>query len=107
MARLYSPEERGVPKKLIDATLRWCNKMRKKDGKKPLAKLPRGVPHDAQSCPCGTATGLLVYTEYATRLNKTTRTGSILVLPMEEMVCELPLGVQHFVERFDMGKDDL
>lgn len=70
-------------------TLAWCNDRRAEDGKPPLGKLPRGKRRAASSCPCGAATGWLVYGD-----GKAERGDKEL---------NLPEGVRRFVAEFDEG----
>jgi hypothetical protein len=49
----------------VAETLAWCNEIRAGKGMEPLACLPKGKRHDPSSCPCGKATGLLVFSFYA------------------------------------------
>lgn len=51
-----------ISAKAYDQALRFCNKRRKEQGKKPIKKLPAGIGNDASSCPCSnTCEGLWVY----------------------------------------------
>jgi hypothetical protein len=75
----------------VAETLKWCNARRKEQGKKPLKKLPKGMPRDPESCPCGLATGLYVDANWwATKW----------VGPFDGR-SELPLTVRRFVKAFD------
>jgi hypothetical protein len=80
----------------VAETLAWCNSHRVKQGKKPLKRLPKGKIHEADSCPCGKATGLWVYVIdysqqpfYAPRDLRATK--------------PLPESVKKFVKAFDAG----
>jgi hypothetical protein len=79
---------------LVKKTLQWCNRIRKKQGKKLLTKLPKGVMGDPWSCPCGRAAKVFVgcgtWTAW-TAAGKPRETG------------DLPEAVQEFVYRFDYG----
>lgn len=44
----------------VAETLAWCNSIRAEKGMEPLDCLPKGLPGDPASCPCGAATGLRV-----------------------------------------------
>lgn len=74
----------------VAETLDWCNARRAEDGKPPLDRLPRGRPDDPTSCPCGKASGWLVYQDYATREGSEPFT--------------LPESVTEFVIFFDDGE---
>jgi hypothetical protein len=87
----------------VAATLRWCNEMRAKKGKKPLKRLPKGERRNGYSCPCGKATGVFVGSgqwghnaeesgDYFCGYIKT---------PKSHL---LPAGVRRFVEAFDSGE---
>ena len=75
---------------IIKGTLAWCNRQRAKQGKKPLLRLPKGKRHDPASCPCGKATGLLVYSQAAKKNDRS-----------RKVVCRLPKSVRRFVLKFD------
>lgn len=47
----------------VEETLAWCNRLRARDGKRQLKRLPVGKPRDPLSCPCGKATGRKVLSE--------------------------------------------
>jgi hypothetical protein len=73
----------------VALTLRWCNGLRKKNGKKPLKKLPRGRMFEATSCPCGKATGAIVGYGFYDFNGK------------EGII---PYSVRQFVDAFDDGR---
>ena len=75
----------------VAATLRWCNARRKERGKKPLKRLPKGKRNDASSCPCGNATGLLVWSDSFSESDTSNDT-------------PIPVSVKRFVENFDNGR---
>lgn len=75
--------------KYVAETLAWCNSLRKKDGKPPLKRMPKGRKMDPSSCPCGKACGWDVFTTFAAR-NK------VRVL--------MPESVIDFVAAFDNGR---
>jgi hypothetical protein len=77
---------------IISNTLRWCNAQRKKQGKKPLLKLPKGHRGKPESCPCGKATGLCV----GYSLAYDNKTGKSIRM--------LPESVRRFVLMFDGGQ---
>lgn len=77
----------------VAATLKWCNELRKEQGKKPLDKLPTGKRKDPDSCPCGKAANLFVGTAYYAHLPKK-KYNTMLVLPAT---------VMDFVKHFDRG----
>lgn len=72
----------------IKATLAWCNKIRVSWGEEPLSELPKGFRYDADSCPCGRATGYTV--------------GRFNALGNGETI-DVPKLVGEFVARFDAG----
>ena len=76
----------------IDATLKWCNRIRAKDGKKPLKKLPKGERYNGSSCPCGSASGYFVG-----RSNYKKNAWS------DEILGTLPAMVTDFTRLFDHG----
>lgn len=77
----------------VAETLKWCNEMRELEGIEPVEKIPKGIPGDAASCPCGKASGW--------------RVGSGIAWKFEKDVyraISLPCSVQIFVKEFDGGK---
>ena len=78
----------------VKDVLRFCNKLRRKDGLKPLNKLPKGVKGDPFSCPCGKACNYAIYADSAERGYGT---GEVIVIPTSKAVA-------RFVEEFDAGK---
>jgi hypothetical protein len=93
-----------MPKKkeprFVSGTLKWCNKMREKAGKRPLKQLPKGGRYDTLSCPCGKATGLHVGT---THWGKTADECDVLFF-LQSPKQRIPKSVQQFVEAFDEGQ---
>lgn len=85
---------------LIRETLAWCNRLRKRNGKKPLAKLPKGVKNDAMSCPCGKACGLAVYSDGAYEDHSDDWGWD---MPAEVRIARTNKFVAEFIERFDNG----
>jgi hypothetical protein len=84
--------------KYVAETLKWCNSIREKMGKKPLKRLPRGVRKDASSCPCGKATGLFVYDEGAF-VDTSTKANS-----SKKPIRRGNQFVRMFIDKFDGGK---
>lgn len=85
------PENRKIKEPAYVAeTLKWCNFERKKQGKKPLKKLPKGEKDNGKSCPCGKATRL--------------RVGTITFDATDGQNYPLPFAVIDFVAAFDSGK---
>ena len=78
----------------VKDVLRFCNKLRRKDGLKPLDKLPKGFRGDPRSCPCGKACHYAVYGDQAERINPAT--GKWEVVPVSK-------AVTRFVGAFDNG----
>lgn len=77
----------------VAGTLVWCNEKRAEKDLQPLDRLPKGRRGDPGSCPCGTATGLLVeWRSYGITHD------DMLDWP------SLPLDVILFVEEFDAGR---
>lgn len=60
---MTKPTPVEIPAPYYDSMLGWCNERRAEDGKKPLKKLPDGIPGDPTSCPCGEASGWKISTE--------------------------------------------
>lgn len=54
MSKKKIPELK-VPAAYYDEALAFCNARRKENGKRPIKKLPPGVPGDVRSCPCAKA----------------------------------------------------
>lgn len=80
----------------VRLTLEWCNRQRAKKGKKPLARLPRGIQSNAHSCPCGSATGLAVFAGGAHPVGRHGYVDhSVKIL--------VPKSVEEFVIAFDAG----
>lgn len=77
----------------VAETLQWCNERRAEKGKKSLKKLPKGIRRDANSCPCGEATGLTVFAD-AYREQVDSYEGELPV----------PSCVTEFVQAFDGGQ---
>lgn len=78
--------------KYVSQTLNWCNSQRKKKKKQPLKRLLKGYRFDAYTCPCGSATGLIV--------------GTVVYSEREQVSYEdypLPEPVIRFVQAFDSG----
>ncbi len=74
----------------VQKVVDWCNEHRKEKGLEPLEDLPLGIPGDAASCPCGTATGLRVnYHDVADAEGK--------------IVERTPTAVHAFARAFDSG----
>lgn len=76
----------------VAETLAWCNKLRAADKKKPLLRLPKGKRMDAESCPCGKASGWVVRFVVATR-----------IVGLDRQIIYLPRSVIRFVTAFDKG----
>jgi len=74
----------------VAETLAWCNELRAKDGKPPLARLPLGRRNRADSCPCGKATGWRVDEDV------TWRHGAPIL--------DTPPAVRIFIGAFDSGR---
>lgn len=54
-----------ISAKAYDQALRFCNKRRKEQGKKPIKELPAGIAANPKSCPCAsTCAGLIVGHSY-------------------------------------------
>ncbi len=81
----------------IAGTLAWCNERRVEKGMEPLADLPKGQLHKPDSCPCGKATGLKVFSDYYLPADYYPH-------PSATKVLDVPFEVTTFVERFDMGR---
>lgn len=88
------PARKPAEPRYVRLTLEWCNRQRKKQGKKPLKRLPKGNIGSIASCPCGSAAGLYVglitYWDY----NNTTKCVNYKLLPKS---------VKTFVREFDRG----
>lgn len=82
---------------LIAATLKWCNSMRRKRGKEPLKKLPKGRRWNGASCPCGKATGVFVARSGWSE-NKHDATWGVGISG------KIPSKVSEFVAHFDEGR---
>ncbi len=78
----------------VAETLAWCNRQRKKQGKGPLKKLPKGRRGDPTSCPCGAATGLYVFVDEAEHYDA--GSGDRIYVPINRFV-------KDFVLNFDSG----
>jgi hypothetical protein len=50
-----------VPADIYDEALAFCNARLAEDGKPPIDALPAGKPGSPTSCPCGAATGAVVW----------------------------------------------
>lgn len=95
----YVPLTQQRKAELIEATLKWCNDVRATKGKKPLKKLPKGNKKDPQSCPCGKATGLTVFTTFALANNSPNNDHHII----DNHHIYLPPLVTQFTVQFDRG----
>lgn len=99
-----------VKKRLVNATLNWCNDRRKERGLEPLSDLPKGQRWEGTSCPCGVACGLYVgYRNYFTaRLPYRNGPLSVAVegtypYSEENSLGSLPGEVGSFARAFDRG----
>ncbi len=81
----------------VRLTLEWCNRQRAKKGRKPITRLPQGLRSNAKSCPCGSATGLSVFTYGAHPL------ASDGLTDYSAPRIKVPRSVQEFVIAFDRG----
>ena len=91
----------------VQSTLAWCNKRRIEQGKKPLAKMPKGNPRDPLTCPCGVAAGVavgrsswLTPEEYENR-NKPGAINFGSAFDLHER--RLPYTVRDFIREMDRG----
>lgn len=75
---------------LVDATLAWCNERRAERGRTPLDRLPKGRRGHARECPCGTASGLRVYSNVYTDESGVRH--------------DTPSPVKAFINAFDAGR---
>ena len=78
--------------KYVAETLKWCNALRKEQGKKALLKMPKGYMGDPKTCPCGNAAKLAV---------------SLTTWGFQDehkRDRRLPMCVQRFVATFDAGE---
>jgi hypothetical protein len=87
--------------KLIKETLTWCNRIRAKNGKKPLLKLPKGSRDDPNSCPCGKACGFAVYPDGA--YDEEALDEYSWIPPANILVAKTNRFVRQFIEKFDDG----
>jgi len=78
----------------VAETLKWCNEHRARRGLEPLKRLPKGKRGDSNSCPCGSATGLVVGPTLCWELLQPTGCRRF----------PLPTPVRLFVEHFDDGR---
>lgn len=80
----------------VAETLAWCNEKRRERGMEPLERLPKGLRDDPRSCPCGKATGLVVWTyEYSADWSPGMKNFDAQTLP---------LAVTEFTVAFDRGE---
>lgn len=79
--------------------LAWCNEKRAEQGLETLDKLPKGRPADPKSCPCGSATGLQVFSVAYAKPDQ--KFGSYQELLGNGQVN--PPVVREFILRFDNG----
>ncbi len=73
-----------------DAALRFANRYRKQEGRKPLKGLPKGYRSDPLGCPLGRATLAEADTDW--------------LQPDDGEQIDYPALVARFVYLFDMGK---
>lgn len=52
-----------IPAAYYDEALAFCNERLAAQGKPPITELPAGRPQDADSCPCGRACDVRVYSD--------------------------------------------
>lgn len=74
----------------VAATLAWCNARRKEQGKRALKRLPKGMRRNARSCPCGKASGLSVWVQFA--------------YDSRQRAVPVPRAVGRFIRAFDAGR---
>lgn len=91
--------ENASDEEVAAGCLAWCNERREEQGLEALDELPKGRPAHPKSCPCGTATGLEVFSTAYARAGQNFESYSQL----QDEGQGNPDIVREFIRRFDAG----
>lgn len=96
----YNKEEK---RKLVAATLQWCNERRTDNGLEALKDLPKGIIGDGKSCPCGRACGYFVgYKAYFAVVDDPRGSSEGFgVYDRKNKLGDVPSDVEKFARAFD------